>query len=107
MRETRRKIPIFISLVCFVLVVNGQRFGGNPPSLQWDQINTDTARVIFPAGLEDAGKRVSSIIHELQKNHTATIGNKLRKITIVLQNQSTVSNAYVGLGPYRSEFYLF
>ncbi|MDB5190508.1 MAG: hypothetical protein JWQ96_71, partial [Segetibacter sp.] len=27
-------------------------------------------------------------------------------INVVLQNQSTVSNAYVGLGPYRSEFYL-
>ena len=58
-------------------------------------------------GLEDAGNRVASIIHDLQKNHRSTIGNRLRKINIVLQNQSTVSNGYVGLGPYRSEFYLF
>ncbi|GEO07637.1 hypothetical protein SAE01_01330 [Segetibacter aerophilus] len=84
-----------------------QVFGGNPSSIKWNQINTDTARVIFPVGLEDAGKRVSSIVHELQKSHTRSIGSNLRKINIVLQNQSTVSNAYVGLGPYRSEFYLF
>jgi hypothetical protein len=100
---------IFLSIVVLLHTVSGysQVFGGNPASLKWSQINTDTARVIFPVELEDAGRRVSSIIHELQKNHTETIGNKLRKINIVLQNQSTVSTAYVGLGPYRSEFYLF
>ncbi|MCW3079586.1 hypothetical protein [Segetibacter sp.] len=96
----------FIFLCLYAVPGNCQVFGGNPSSIKWNQITTDTARVIFPAGLEDAGRRVSSIIHELQKNHTETIGNKLRKINIVLQNQSTVSNAYVGLGPYRSEFYL-
>ncbi len=87
--------------------MNAQEFGGNPQSIKWSQINTDTARVIFPAGLEDVGRKVSSVIHELQKNHTRTIGDKLRKINIVLQNQTTVSNGYVALGPYRSEFYLF
>jgi hypothetical protein len=84
-----------------------QVFGGNPASIKWRQINTDTARIIFPEGLDETAKRVASIIHEEQKNHASTIGNSLRKINIVLQNQSTVSNAYVALGPYRSEFYLF
>lgn len=100
---------IFLAVVLLhnIVFVNAQQFGGNPSSIKWNQINTDTARVIFPVGLEDAGKRVSSVIHELQKNHTATMGSNLRKINIVLQNQSTVSNAYVALGPYRSEFYLF
>lgn len=104
--------PLRFLFLCILMVfssvfLHAQQFGGNPSSIKWNQINTDTARVIFPAGLEDAGRRVSSIIHDLQKNHTGTIGNKLRKINIVLQNQSTISNAYVALGPYRSEFYLF
>jgi hypothetical protein len=60
----------------------------------------------FPSGLESAGERVATVIHDLQKNHTSTIGNRLKKISIVLQNQTTISNAYVSLGPYRSEFYL-
>jgi hypothetical protein len=87
--------------------VAAQQFGGNPSSIKWRQINTDTARVIFPQGLEGTGDRVASVVHDLQKNHANTLGNRLRKINIVLQNQTTVSNAYVGLGPYRSEFYLF
>ena len=89
------------------VIAQGQEFGGNPSSIKWRQINTDTARVIFPAGLESAGTRVATIIHDLQKSHTSAIGDRLRKINIVLQNQTTISNAYVGLGPYRSEFYLF
>ncbi len=84
-----------------------QQFGGNPSSLKWQQINTDTARIIFPAGLEETGKRVASVIHELQQNHNSTIGTTLRKVNIVLQNQTTVTNGYVSLGPYRSEFFLF
>src|SRR4051812_16870294 len=103
-------------LYCFLLltvalfinyITTAQEFGGNPAAIKWRQINTDTARVIFPEGLEDAGKRVSSIVHELERNHAQTIGSRLKKINIVLQNQNTVSNAYVSLGPYRSEFYLF
>ncbi|MEI9946397.1 MAG: hypothetical protein WDN26_19525 [Chitinophagaceae bacterium] len=34
------------------------------------------------------------------------LGDRLKKINIVLQSQTTISNGYVGLGPYRSEFYL-
>jgi len=40
---------------CFLLMVGcskAQVFGGNPPSIHWKQINTDTARIIFPEGIE-------------------------------------------------------
>ena len=84
-----------------------QQFGGNPSSLKWKQINTDTVRVIFPAGIEPTANRVATLIHDLQKNHFSTIGSTLRKINIVLQNQNTLANGYVGLAPWRSEFYLY
>lgn len=83
-----------------------QRFGGNPPSLKWKQVNTDTARIIFPVGLDSQAFRVSSLVHYLAAQRPVALGSKLYKINIVLQNQTIVSNAYVGLGPYRSEFFL-
>ena len=98
---------LFLLFLMLSIQSIAQEFGGNPSSIKWRQINTDTARIIFPAGMEESGRKVASIIHELQRNHTATIGNHLRKIDIVLQNQTAISNAYVALGPYRSEFYLF
>ncbi|MBS1947747.1 MAG: hypothetical protein JST47_08265 [Bacteroidetes bacterium] len=83
-----------------------QQFGGNPPSLKWKQINNDTSRIIFPAGLESQAQQVSSIVQVLSQSTLSTIGNKQKKINIVFQNQTTISNAYVGLAPFRSEFLL-
>ncbi|MEO5564789.1 MAG: hypothetical protein ABIR18_15185 [Chitinophagaceae bacterium] len=83
-----------------------QRFGGTPPSIHWKQINTDSVRIIFPAGLDSQAQRIASVVHYQAANMPASLGNVLHKINIVLQNQTTIANGYVGLGPYRSEFYL-
>jgi hypothetical protein len=83
-----------------------QQFGGNPPSMKWRQINTDTARIIFPAGLDSTAQRVASIIHYLAANNPAPLGNRVHKVNIVLQTQTTIANGYVGLAPFRSEYFL-
>lgn len=93
-------------LVLLPLLSAAQHFGGNPPSLKWQQINTDTARIIFPAGLESQGRRVADIIHYLNRNTRSSIGGLQRKVSIVLQNQTLTANGYVQLGPFRSEFYM-
>jgi hypothetical protein len=99
---------LFIFLIChYPNFITAQKFGGNPSALKLKQINSDTARIIFPHELESSARRVAEVIHELQKKHSSTIGDKVRKVNIVLQNQSTVTNGYVGLGPFRSEFFLF
>jgi len=95
--------PVFLLFTFFFS--HAQQFGGNPPSVKWQQINTDTARIIFPKGYDARARRIANIIHTLQRNYSHTIGDTIRKISIVLQNQGLVSNGYVGLAPYRSEFY--
>ncbi len=85
---------------------NAQVFGGNPPSLKWQQINTPLARVIFPKGLNSIGERIANIVTYMNNPMLKTIGPKMRKINVVAQNQTTISNAYVALGPFRSEFLL-
>jgi hypothetical protein len=90
-------------LPCFL---SAQRFGGTPVSLKWKQINTDSARIIFPERLDSQAQRVASVVHYLAANQPAALGKRVDKINIVLQNQTIISNGYVGLGPYRSEFYL-
>ena len=95
----------FTFLILSFSFLSAQEFGGNPPSIKWKQINTDTARVIFPVGMDSSAQKVGSIIHFLAAKNNS-LGKGLNKINIVLQNQSTIANAYVGLGPYRSEFFL-
>lgn len=99
----------FLFVIFFVFAVcnlNAQQFGGNPSSVKWMQVNTDTVRVIFPQGYDAKAQRIANIIHSLQQNHSHSIGDKIRKVNIVLQHQALFSNGYVGLAPYRSEFYL-
>lgn len=99
----------FLPLLLFTLLslaLSAQNFGGNPPSQKWNQVNTDTVRIIFPVGMDSAANRVASIIHHLAAQKPASLGEQLRKINIVLQNQTTVGNGYVQLGPFRSEFFL-
>jgi hypothetical protein len=101
------KLPLLLLLLTATAsTTKAQEVGGNPPSIKWKQINTPAAKVIFPAGLDSAGLRVANIVQQMNKAIQPTIGFKQRQISILLQNQTTISNAYVGLAPFRSEFYL-
>jgi hypothetical protein len=101
-----QKISIFFLTVFTCLQGFSQVFGGDPSSIKWKQINTPDSRVIFPPGLDSVATRITNIISYIKTPTEKTIGNSSKKINIVLQNQTTVSNAYVSLGPFRSEFYL-
>jgi hypothetical protein len=101
-------------LRCFLLALGllvggmlpAQQFGGHPTRTHWNQINTDTVRIIFPAGYRQQAAAIAGIVHRLGQQTTHTLGKDLRKVSIVLQPKTTISNGYVGLGPWRSEFYL-
>lgn len=86
--------------------MKAQQFGGNNSSIHWKQIKSKPARVIFPDGADSIAKRILDIIDHLDSTTLKSIGIKKRKINVVLHDQTTISNAYVGLGPFRSEFYL-
>lgn len=103
--------PVFRCLLTLGMLlsaykVNAQQFGGNPPAIKWNQVNTPAARIIFPVGLDSAGYRVASIIQQINNQTKPTIGYKQKQINVVLQNQLITTNGYVGLAPFRSEFYL-
>jgi hypothetical protein len=101
-----KKIFFILLYLLVSMGAHAQLFGGNPPSIKWKQVNTPASRVIFPPGLDSTAERVANIISYLDKTTRNTIGNRTKKINLVLQNQTTISNAYVALGPYRSEFFL-
>ena len=101
-----RAYPLLLLLFSWGGAAFSQEFGANPPSVKWRQINTPEARIIFPGGLDATAQRVSGIVHYLDSTTSATAGTEHRKINIVLQNQTTNANGYVGLAPWRSEFLL-
>src|SRR5688572_29098122 len=85
--------------------LHAQQFGAFPPSTKWRQIDTDTVRIIYSAEAAEQAQRISTVLHNIAAR-TNPLGNKFNKINIVLHNRSTLANGYVGLAPFRSEFYL-
>jgi len=106
MHTPLKHILLLLLLTATVALTQAQQFGGNPPYIKWDQINTPAAKVIFPLGMDSAGRTVANIVTQMNVVIQPTIGFKQRQVSILLQNQTTVANAYVGLAPFRSEFYL-
>ncbi len=100
----------FVTILILALIVStqihAQQFGGFPPSVKWKQINTDTARIIFPSAVDSQAQQIAAIIHKISREHPNSLGPDLRKINIILHNKTTLANGYVALGPFRSEYYL-
>ncbi|RYY88269.1 MAG: hypothetical protein EOO15_09510 [Chitinophagaceae bacterium] len=99
------RLAAALAAVLFFGNARAQQFGGFPPSYRWQQIRTDTARVIFTPGAAVQAQRIAALIHRMAATET-DLGNKLRPIPVVLHPNTTFANGYVGLGPFRSELYL-
>src|SRR6059058_3378215 len=97
---------VLVLLLMHVLVCRAQNFGGFPPATKWEQINSDTARIIFTPAAKNEATRIAQLVHAAAADTPVTIGSKLKKINIVLHNSTTQANGYVALGPFRSEYYL-
>ncbi|MGZ8561662.1 MAG: TolB family protein, partial [Flavisolibacter sp.] len=99
-------IAILLLLCTISLPSLCQQFGAFPPSTKWRQLNSDTVRVIYAPAAEQQARRIMALVHRVAADTVRNIGNRLRKVNIVLHDRTTLANGYVALGPFRSEFYL-
>lgn len=77
----------------------------NNRSLRWNQINTPNFKIIFPQGFETQANRMANTLEHIRLPESNTIGAASSRISVVLQNQSAISNGFVSVLPRRSEFY--
>lgn len=100
--------PWFIPIFCFFF--SAAAFGqevleNNPPSVKFYKINTPHFKVLYPKGFDSEAQRMANTLEHIYLPESQSMGAKPRKISVVLQNQSSVSNGFVSLIPRRSEFY--
>lgn len=103
-----KKIYSAILMMFVVSQLSGQLFTPDssvPPGTDWQQINTDTVRLVFPKGLENQANRIVNMVHHLAANNRQSIGNNFRKTDIFLLNQTVIANGYVATAPFHSKFY--
>jgi len=89
-----------------IIQLQAQQFGGFPPSIKWKQINTNAVRIIFPAAADSQAQQIANIISKIAILKPNSLGSDLRKVNIILHNNTTLANGYVALAPFRSEYYL-
>ncbi|HYI77410.1 MAG TPA: hypothetical protein VEW65_07295 [Chryseolinea sp.] len=77
----------------------------NPASISWQQINTDNFRVLFPTGFDVQALRMANTLEKIRKAESRTLGSEPRRISVILQTQSSQSNGFVSILPRRSEFF--
>ena len=104
MSRIRRLLTTLLCITC--IAASAQDPGLRRPSIRYHQIKTDTIRIIYPEGTEATAQRIAHLTTTMARQRPFTTGAPLRKIDILLQNATDIPNGYVGLGPWRSEFYL-
>lgn len=89
------------------LVINAQLYnlGQNPSRTKWSQIKTDNFQLIFPNDFENKAKELANLLVYANNKSRLTLKTKPKKISIILQNNTTIDNGFVTLAPKRSEFY--
>ena len=93
-------LPLFL-----FSTLKGQDLGNHPSTIDWMHIDSQSARIIYPSNNEKEARRIADIVEYLQKNGTTSIGEQTEKIDIILQTQQVISNGFVTLAPFRSEFF--
>jgi len=97
-----KKITLLLIAVVFYNFSFSQQ---NPSSLKWFEINSKNAKIVFPKGFEEQAQKTANLIDYLYPLETKTLKKQPKKIPLIIYNQSTTSNAFVGMRPWRSAWY--
>lgn len=101
-----KKIALILSIIAFNSNLNAQTGSGNQPAtMKWKTIENDHVRIIYPDSTIEAAKRIADLIMYINKNATISVGDKSRKIDLLLNTNNVNANGYVTVVPYKSEFY--
>jgi hypothetical protein len=79
--------------------------GNHPSTVKWKYIKNDKIKVIFPDSTLEQAKRIADIITYINKEKHVSVGDKSCKLDLLLNTNNVEANGYVGLAPFRSEFY--
>lgn len=95
----------------FIVFVAGNLFGQyystgvDPASAKWKQINTENFQIIFQQDFEEQAQKVAGIMESYYNQVGKTLNHSPKKISVILHNQTILSNGYVAWAPKRVEMF--
>ena len=102
------RYAIVLILVLIFLQSSGQESitqETNAPTIKWYQLNTPNFRILYPKGFEDQAQRVANNLETIREPEAKSMGVLPKKISVIMQANSSLSNGFVTVAPRRSEFY--
>ncbi|MDZ7897636.1 MAG: hypothetical protein U5N85_06355 [Arcicella sp.] len=100
-----KKIKLILLFFVGSLHIFAQDNNQNPTSLKWSQIKTPHFRLIFPSQISMVGNRTANVLESVYQPVSQSLGVFPKPLSVILQNQTAVSNGFVTLLPRRSEFF--
>lgn len=103
-----RKLATAATLLMLILLsmpTIAQVLNNNPPKLRWQHLFTPHFEVIYPEGYEEQAQHVANVLEHSDSAVAASLAEQPRRVPIILQNQTSVSNGFATLTPRRSEFF--
>jgi hypothetical protein len=96
----------------FLMIISSQFLaaqyydGGHPrPTVRWRVISGESFDLIFADTLERRAQQLAAYLDTLLPVMQAQYGRPLRRLPVVLHNEVTSPNAFVGWAPSRMEFF--
>ncbi len=77
----------------------------NPRGITWHELSTDHFTVIYPDSLAAEARRAAGLLESFHGPLGTSLGARPKRIPVVLNNTSLITNAYVGWAPRRSQWY--
>ncbi|MBW6479670.1 MAG: hypothetical protein K0B37_09600 [Bacteroidales bacterium] len=96
---------LFICLAGFQSFAQFYSAGQDPASIRWKQINTENFQVIFPENYEEQAKYIADILEYSYEYATQSLNHKPRRVSVIVHNQTVISNGFVSWAPRRIELY--
>ena len=99
-------LVVLLSIIFLGEDMHAQKLGLLPSKVKWQQLRHDSLRIIYPEGGEATARRVAGLMLKFASVDPISKDSRYKPISVILQPHTNISNGYVGLAPYVSEFYL-
>lgn len=102
-----RIIKIFSVLILYSNITSSQFFeyGQDPGNLKWLMTDTEHFRLIYPVDFSDNANKLANTLEKNYAPNSEYLNHYPSKISVIIHNQSVISNGFVALAPRRMEFF--
>jgi hypothetical protein len=96
-------LVITFYLSCFPILFSQVQY---PAKLKWVEIKSSHFKIICPENISEKGQETANLLERVYRPVSASLNKPAKPISLVLNNQSVISNGYAALAPRYMSWYI-